>query len=112
MWLLVPGAAAAQVTVIDQIPMDAEFGFSGLSDSDCTFGDPNRSAARAEDFIVTDAVDIDTIVFWGVYQDDEAPSDPETFRILIHADAMGLPGTVITEPTPTIAQSLLLRTNI
>jgi hypothetical protein len=111
-WLLVAGVADAQVTVIDQIPMDAEFGFSGLSDSDCTFGDPNRSAARAEDFIVTDAVDIDTIVFWGVYQDEEAPSDPETFRILIHANGAGLPGAVITEPTPTIAQSLLLQTNI
>lgn len=111
-WLFASGVADAQVTVIDQIPMDAEFGSSGLSDSDCTFGDPNRSAARAEDFIVTDAVDIDTVVFWGVYVDEEAPSDPETFRILIHADAMGLPGTVITEPTPTIAQSLLLQTNI
>jgi hypothetical protein len=111
-WLLVAGVADAQVTVIDQIPMDAEFGFSGLSDSDCTFGDPNRSAARAEDFIVTDAVDIDTIVFWGVYVDEEAPSDPETFRILIHANAAGLPGAVITEPTPTIAQSLLLQSNI
>lgn len=110
--LLLPPLASAQVTVIDQIPMTPAFGFSGLSDSDCTFGDPNRATARAEDFIVTAAVDIDTIVFWGVYLDTDAPSDPETFRILIHADAAGLPGTVITEPTPTIAQSLLLQTNI
>jgi hypothetical protein len=110
--LLVSGVADAQVTLIDQIPMTAAFGFSGLSDSDCTFGDPNRAAARAEDFVVAAAVDIDTIVFWGVYQDTEAPSDPETFRILIHANGAGLPGAVITEPTPTIAQSLLLQTNI
>lgn len=111
-WLLLPRLASAQVTLIDQIPMTPEFGFSGLSDSDCTFGTPNRATARAEDFIVTAAVDIDTIVFWGVYQAMTAPSDPETFRILIHADASGLPGAVITEPTPTISQSLLLQTNI
>ncbi len=110
--LFAASPAAAQVTVVDQIPMTPAFGFSGLSDSDCTFGDPHRATARAEDFIVDQAVDVDTIVFWGVYQDTEAPSDPETFRIRFHEDASGLPGALITEPAVTIAQSPLLQSNI
>lgn len=110
--VVAPSLAGAQVTLIDQIPAVPAFGFSALADSDCTFGDPNRASARAEDFLVTASVDIDTIVFWGIYLQPTAPSDPETFRILIHTDAAGLPGAVLVEPTVTISQSLLLQTNI
>ena len=106
-------AGAQQVTLIDQIPDGAPaFGTSGLSDSDCTFGDPNRAAARAEDFFVDAAVDIDTIVFRGQYNDETAPSDPTPFVIRIHADAGGLPGAVIADPVATVTQTLILQTNL
>jgi hypothetical protein len=110
--LFAPSPAAAQVTLVDQIPAMPAFGFSSFADSDCFFGQPNRAAARAEDFVVDAAVDIDTVVFWGVYLDTVAPSDPETFTLRFHEDAAGLPGALIVEPAVTIAQSLLLQTNI
>ncbi|HXE80368.1 MAG TPA: hypothetical protein VNK41_06435, partial [Vicinamibacterales bacterium] len=84
--------SAAQVTLIDQIPSTAEFGFAGLSNSDCIIGDAQISVARAEDFTVGEPVTIDTIVFWGMYVQETDPSDPETFAIRIHEDAGGLPG--------------------
>jgi hypothetical protein len=103
--------ASAQITVIDQLPPVVEFATSGLSDSNCTFGDPNRAAARAEDFVVTQAVLVDRIEFQGDYPVAAAPSDPETFVIRFHADAAGLPGAVMAQPTATITQTLLLGLN-
>lgn len=111
--LCLPSLADAQVVLIDQIPADPPaFGFSGLSDSGCLFGDPNRATARAEDFFVTDAVGVDTIVFHGVYGTATAPSDPTPFEILFHADAAGLPGAVVADPVATISQTLILQSNI
>jgi hypothetical protein len=104
-------AATAQITLIDQLPPVVEFATSGLSDSNCTFGDPNRAAARAEDFVVTQPVLVDRVEFQGDYAVAAAPSDPETFVLRFHADAAGLPGPVLAEPTVTITQTLLLGSN-
>jgi hypothetical protein len=109
--LLLPRASEAQVTLIDQLEAVPAFGSSGLSDSDCTFGTPHRAAARAEDFVVLQAVSVSTVDFQGDYAVNPAPSDPESFVIRFHGDSAGLPGAVVAEPAPAVTQSLLLGSN-
>jgi len=105
------GRAMAQVTLIDQLETPAAFGFAGLSDTDCTFGTPNRATARAEDFVVSQGVSVSAVEFQGDYAVNPAPSDPESFVLRFHADDAGLPGAVVAEPALSVAQSLLLGSN-
>ncbi len=109
--LLLAPVASGQIVLIDQIPEVAAFGFSGLSDTNCTFGEPNRAAARAEDFLVTAPVDVHTIEFQGLYLQSTTPSNPETFLIRIHSDSAGLPGAVVAAPAATITQVSVLQTS-
>ncbi len=106
---LLASTASAQIVLIDQMPEVAAFGSSALSDSNCTFGEPNRSTARAEDFVVAAPVSVHTIEFQGFYPQSAAPIDPETFFIAIHSDASGLPGAVVASPAATITQVPLIQ---
>lgn len=103
-------AGLAQVVeVIDQMPTQ---GYSGgfIADTECTTDGPLLRASFADDFRVQpspgyDAMAISRVEFIGRYESATAPNDPTPFILRFHADAGGLPGTVVTQPSVSVVQT-------
>jgi hypothetical protein len=106
-------ALPAQVTVVDQYPATPAFGIGATTDSNCTFGSPNRALSQADDFVVTSAVNVDSVEFLGTLPLTASvpPSNPTPFVVRFLTDVTGspgLPGALVAQPTVTITQTLLV----
>ena len=54
----------------------------------------------ADNFQFAEPVTINEIVFWTGYYPTDVPIDPDTIRVIFHADSAGLPGAVVYDEYP------------
>ncbi|RLE20556.1 MAG: hypothetical protein DRJ65_17970 [Acidobacteria bacterium] len=77
-----------------------------FSDEDCDIcGQPQ---VLAENFTVITAgmgFDLEQIVIWGGYFDDNIPLAVDDFDVLVHSDAAGIPGAVVCTETSIVPTS-------
>ncbi|MFT5051290.1 MAG: hypothetical protein ACI8QZ_002701 [Chlamydiales bacterium] len=80
-----PGADA---TVLQPIS-----GFTGhFSDLDSV---PNGLFSVADDFVLTEEIEVCDITIWGGYASANTPDVPDSFTMIIHSDQAGAPGPVV-----------------
>ncbi len=96
--VLSSGGAAADTT-LDQAPLGPGGIFSdeGL-DMGPTMNPPRTSQVVAENFVVGGAATafrVDEIVIWGTFEPNDEPPPVDELHVIVHADAAGLPGTVL-----------------
>jgi hypothetical protein len=94
---IVSEASAPDGTILlDQAPNQT----NGLfSDANCDVFCGSGAQVLAENFSLSTAATIETIVMWGGYYTGDIPVDPDVFTVIFLGDAAGLPGAPISTET-------------